>query len=83
MRRKTGCHGRESVFAAEREADRERETERSLQVREQQTVRERERERGVIVKEREREVNCYNDKRNYIKKIIMRCKIAMREKMIW
>ena len=52
MRRKTGCHGRESVFAAEREADSERETERSLQVREQQTVRER--ERGVIVKERER-----------------------------
>ena len=56
--------------------------EKSLRVREQQTVkRERERERGVIVKERER--NCYNDKRNYIKKIIMRCKIVMREKMMW
>jgi hypothetical protein len=39
-------------------------------------VKERERER-------EREVNCYDDKRNYIKKIIMRCKIVMREKMMW
>ena len=34
-------------------------------------------------REREREVNCYDDKRNYIKKIIMRCKIVMREKMMW
>jgi hypothetical protein len=56
-----------------REIDRERERER----------RDREeRERGVIVR-REREVNCYNDKKNYIKKIIMMCKIVMREKMMW
>ena len=62
MRRKTGCRERESVFAAEREANREKERA-SLQVREKQTVKERERcyreidherERGVIVKERER-----------------------------
>ena len=38
-------------------------------VREKQTMKERERER------------CY--KKNYIKKIIMMCKIVMREKMMW
>ena len=40
----------------------------------------KERERSY--REREREVNCYNDKKNYIKKIIMMCKIVMREKMM-
>ena len=59
-------------------------------MREQQTVKER--QRGLCglessrsskrEREREREVNCYDDKRNYIKKIIMRCKIVMREKMM-
>jgi ribosomal protein S14 len=91
LRRKTGYRERESVFAAEREADREKERV-SLRVREKQIVKERdrcfreiahERERERSYREREREVNCYNDKKNYIKKIIMMCKIVMREKMMW
>ena len=51
--------------------------------------RERERERGVIGRLRERcrvrtmkeREWCY--KKNYIKNIIMMCKIIMREKMMW
>ena len=56
---------------------RERERERCFR----EIARERERERSY--REREREVNCYNDKKkNYIKKVIMMCKIVMREKMM-
>jgi hypothetical protein len=48
LRRKTGCRGRESVFAAEREADCER--EREVFAGERAADRERERDRGVFVK---------------------------------
>ena len=68
MRRKTGCRGRESVFAAEREAYCERERERRVRercVKEANHERERERCYWEIDHERKREVNCYNDKKNY------------------
>ncbi len=55
MRRKTGCRERESVFAAEREADREKERA-SLRVREKQIVKERDRCFREIAREREREL---------------------------